>query len=106
MVLPLWRRMALALCTLALLGACAQGAAAPDAARFIVKLRGVDEASGAQAVAALAARTQTRVNYIRSLSGGAHLVAIPSAHISTDLARLRADTAVEYIEPDRRYQHQ
>lgn len=106
MVLPLWRRTALAVCAFALLAACAQGATPPAVAQFILKLRAANDATASAAVAALAARTQTRLTYIRSLSGGAHLVGLPSADASADLARLRADGAVEFIEPERRYQHQ
>lgn len=103
MVLPLWRRTAFAVLAFALLVACAQSAATPDTARFILKLR---DAGGTDAVATLAARTRTRLTYIRALSGGTHLVALPSAQASADLVRLRADGAVEFIEPERRYQHQ
>ena len=103
MVLPLWRRAALAALAVALLAACVQSAATPDTARFILKLRA---AGDADTVATLAARTHTRLTYIKALSGGTHLVALPSAHASADLVRLRADGAVEFIEPERRYQHQ
>jgi len=106
MVLPLWRRTALAMCAFVLLTACAQSAATPSAAQFILKLRAVNEANSAAAVTALAARTQTRLSYIRPLSGGTHLVRLSSAQPSADLTRLRADAAVEFIEPERRYQHQ
>ena len=106
MVLPLWRRTALVVCALVLLAACAQGAATPTAAQFILKLRAGSDADGAQAVALLAARTQTRLAYIKPLSGGTHLVSLPAAHTDAELARLRADRAVEFIEPERRYQHQ
>lgn len=105
MVLPLWRRTALAVLAFALLAACAPSAATSDAARFILKLRDAG-AGGADAVTALATRTDTRLTYVSALSGGTHLVALPSARASADLARLRADGAVEFIEPERRYQHQ
>jgi len=89
----------------------------PDVQHIIVKLRTVTavkaEIRAAQAtsrVAALAARAGLALHKSQQLFGDVHVMQVDPAvvgdSVATTLARLRADSEVEYAEPDqRRFAH-
>ena len=84
--------------------------------RVIVKLRDADPYTSVQAksagnaIAALARRNKLSLKQARPITSGMHVMQFepetPNESATEILARLRADSAVEYVEPDqRRYPH-
>lgn len=100
---------ALALLLLSMLGAGAAQAARPVAEstdQFIVRLRSDDGARVVQEVEAIGARGGVKLALTRSIAGRIHVLRVPrqlsGAELQATLAKLSADSAVAWVQPDRR----
>lgn len=88
----------------------AEPASGANPARIIVKFRQPVDAAQPDFVAGLARAAGIPLRYVRPMSGGAHVYALPGGtrpeRLAQVVARLSAREDVEYAVEDRMMQHQ